>query len=561
MTQPSLCPHCHTPLTQSPAYCSHCGQAVAGASLADKVSQFSRSDLAHQPTQRFERVIPVPAPTEQLTPDLIRPGLVKGDILGRKFQITHTATLIASIYYQAKDAKGGQHLIHELVSQTPLPADTLNTLRQLSKSPIPNLQPHHHIEQIGSRRYTVLAHPGENWQSLSSIPVPLKSVKQAIGWVLQFGQALAGLHAAGYGHWVRGLPGREALILHHNHLRLSNLTHCRPLQPDTIPHDSRILAELLYYLTVGQTLADDLSLAPTQLQPLIKKSLQGHYPNLKTLLRELSAATQPPASAPTSRALRQLAGSNTHPGRKHTLNQDYIAVLNYNRDQSGQATPTGLYIVADGIGGHQAGERASRDTVKHAFHTFIEQQLLPDLRDTTRNLAQKDPGKILHKLVQQANSLIYKKAHKHAKSPGTTITCALITGNQATIANVGDSRTYLFRQGQLHQITQDHSLVATLVAAGQIPPEEIYTHSKRNQIYRSLGNKPDIEIDLFSQTLQQGDRLLLCSDGLWEMTRDDGIRQALRQHGSPQTVCDTLVDLANRNGGVDNISIIVVNIE
>lgn len=555
MTQSPTCSNCHSPVTKSVAFCPKCGKAITGA-----FSQPTAPPLAHQPTVRFDRAVPAHAATQALSPELIRPGLTIGDVLGRKYKIQQAFSLVSSVYYEAVDASGNRFLVHELVSQPTLPQEVVQQIGKLSQQKLPNLHPHLYIEQRGSRRYTVFAHPGEGWQSVNTIAVPLKSQKQAIGWVLQFGQALVGLHGAGYGHWLRGVPGREALILQNNHLQLSNITHCQSRQPDTVAHDSRVLAELLYYLTVGQSLPNNsVALAPRNLQGLLQRGLQGYYTDLKMMLRDLSATEQ--SSPSTSRALRQLAGSNTHPGRKHAHNEDYIAVLNYNRDQSGQANPLGLYIVADGIGGHDAGDRASRDSVKQAFHSFIQQQLLPDLRDTTQNLKQEESARILRKLIEQANKLIYKQGRETPRRPGTTITCALVAGDQAVIGNVGDSRTYLFRQGQLQQITRDHSLVAMLVEAQQIAPEEIYTHKERNKIYRSLGSKPDVEIDLFNQTVRKGDRLVLCSDGLWEMTRNEGIIQALRQHGSPQAACDTLVDLANQNGGVDNISIIIVNIE
>ena len=304
--------------------------------------------------------------------------------------------------------------------------------------------------------------------------------------------------------------------------------------------------------------ARELAEVPAQIRPILQSALAGEYSDLKGLLRELATSEAAPGM---DRALRQLAGSATHPGRKHTLNQDFIAVLNYSLDQSGQVAPMGLYIVADGMGGHAAGELASQDSVRQAFLRFIEQRILPDLQGKTRKLSNDVSGDTMHALVAQANQLVYQSRQSSGSDRGTTMTAALVIGSRATVANVGDSRTYLWRGGQLQPVTRDHSLVASLVQAGQITPEEVYTHPQRNQIYRSLGDRPEVEVDLFHVSLQKGDRLLLCSDGVWEMVRDAGLQRVLAAALNPQTACDRLVELANANGGEDNISCIVVNME
>jgi serine/threonine protein phosphatase PrpC len=153
---------------------------------------------------------------------------------------------------------------------------------------------------------------------------------------------------------------------------------------------------------------------------------------------------------------------------------------------------------------------------------------------------------------------LFKARKQTGSDRGTTLTAALVVGEICAIANVGDSRTYLCREGHLEQITQDHSLVASLVAANMIQPEQMHVHPQRSNIYRSLGDRASVEIDIFECPLQVGDRLLLCSDGLWEMVYDPEILQIMERSANPQEACDRLVEAANLAGGVDNISVAAV---
>ncbi len=277
------------------------------------------------------------------------------------------------------------------------------------------------------------------------------------------------------------------------------------------------------------------------------------------------AVTLTGMQAVQQRALRQNSGTATHAGLVRDHNEDYVAKLDYSLDQSGAAEPMGLYIVADGMGGYQEGEKASRDSVRKAFRDFIEGHILQDLRAPTRKLATTPADspleETLRSLVTDANRLIRAKRQQTGSNRGTTITALLIVGSRAAVANVGDSRTYHMRDGNLRQVTQDHSLVFSLFKAGQITEEQIYTHPRKNEVYRSLGDREDVKIDTFGFDIQAGDRLLLCSDGLWEMVRNDRIAAILVGATTPQMACDRLVAEAYDNGGEDNISAVVVYLE
>jgi len=291
--------------------------------------------------------------------------------------------------------------------------------------------------------------------------------------------------------------------------------------------------------------------------------------------------------------LKLTAADKSDVGKQREQNEDCA----YKRIESSEEGDRGLFIVADGMGGYQAGEVASRlavETIGKAMDSFFKP--LPDqttIRLTTSSnpldpdatikltprgeefptvqktrklpetLVSKSIEDQLTAAIQLANKAIlrYGEQKTAARGLGCTVTAALIQNNQAYIANVGDSRTYLLRNGKLKPITKDHSLVARLVEAKQIEPEDVYSHPQRNLIYRSLGaGHKTVEVDIFHETLLPDDILLLCSDGLWEMVRSEDLLKTLSEKGSLQKICDTLIDLANVNGGEDNITALVVHV-
>jgi serine/threonine protein phosphatase PrpC len=164
--------------------------------------------------------------------------------------------------------------------------------------------------------------------------------------------------------------------------------------------------------------------------------------------------------------------------------------------------------------------------------------------------------------VELANQAVLQRSKEVKTDMGATITAALVMDTTAFVVNVGDSRTYLYRECEgLTQVTRDHSHVARLVAAGQIARDDIYTHPDRNQVYRGLGSEPDVKVDWFTVPLQGNDCLLLCSDGLWEMVRDPEIEKTLKEQGcNPSQASKALVRAALKGGGLDNISVIVVHV-
>jgi serine/threonine protein phosphatase PrpC len=240
--------------------------------------------------------------------------------------------------------------------------------------------------------------------------------------------------------------------------------------------------------------------------------------------------------------------------------------------------PLGLFVVADGIGGRLAGQMASYWAVEVVKNNLADLIAYQDPRSTNRFSREDvlrmmstaegvDPSTLQERVresVDRANRAVRQYAlhsPQAAHNAGTTLCLALVYGRQAIIANVGDSRAYVLRAGRLRQITTDHSVVQQMVDAGQLRADMIYTHPQRNVIYRSLGARDTVETDIFTLTLQAGDYVLLCSDGLWEMVRDDdALAHIISQAASVQAACQQLVDAANAAGGKDNIAVVLARI-
>src|SRR5437762_6440410 len=219
------------------------------------------------------------------------------------------------------------------------------------------------------------------------------------------------------------------------------------------------------------------------------------------------------------------------------------------KDPQVMAKKGALFIVADGMGGHAAGEVASEiavDTVSNVYY-----------QDDSDDVAYS----LLH-AIKRANALIHQRAAENMlrSGMGTTCVAAVLRGNMAYIANVGDSRAYIVRDGKVKQVSQDHSWVAEQVRAGLLTEDQARTHAQRNVITRCLGTQADVEIDVFPEPIEENDALVLCTDGLSGLVTDDEIRRIVNQSG-PQESVYHLVERANENGGPDNITAIVISVQ
>ena len=275
-----------------------------------------------------------------------------------------------------------------------------------------------------------------------------------------------------------------------------------------------------------------------------------------------------PAAKPAPAAgLRLLLGQATHPGQVRSLNEDsFLSVvlagssLRTQPDESkGLPLLLGLFAVADGMGGHEGGEVAS----KLALHVFGREVVRAILSPSVegRNPPAEGAAALLVRATEAANDAVYLARQKRESDMGTTLTAALVQDERLFLVHVGDCRALRWNAAGLQQLTADHSLIASLVAAGRAAPDEVYTHPQRSAILRNVGDRPTVEVDTAELALAPGDRLVLCSDGLWEMLRNEGIADVLMQESDPQAAAGLLVARANAAGGDDNITVIIVQAE
>ena len=242
-------------------------------------------------------------------------------------------------------------------------------------------------------------------------------------------------------------------------------------------------------------------------------------------------------------------------------NEDSVAALVVTLGYDSRTLPLALGLVADGLGGHANGQDASRLVAKTIAEQIVKSVATP-FTTLPPSALEGESGldQALLEAARAANAKLCAENQQTGGDMGSTLVAALVCGDTAFIVNVGDSRAYVFDGEDLRRLTTDHSLVEQLIQSGLVTQEERYTHPKRNQIFRSLGDDPNMAMDLFVQKLKPGMRLLLCSDGLWEMAHDEQMRDILTQTVAPHAACDALIHAANENGGEDNISCVLIDV-
>jgi protein phosphatase len=408
---------------------------------------------------------------------------------------------------------------------------------------------------MGTRRvYVVLPEPSPfTGETLPAQP----ELNDVINWGVQLADALAFLHKNNISFGAA----------HLNHMSISgkaarwfNFTSARIQTPGTrvrkaYNDDIQALMASLFVLLTGKAYSPDVTVQPPGLQAVFHETFTGEIASAAQLaerLRDIIAEIR----RPNSYDLR--VGRLTDVGHVRQLNEDSLLTLEVGRVHRSVGTPIGLYVVADGMGGHSAGDVASGLAI-HALAQHAVATLLPLEIDNGTPTLEIEAW--MREAINIANATVHEQRKLAGTNMGTTLVMAYVAGGQAHVAHVGDSRAYVINAARIQQITVDHSLVQRLVDTKQLTPEEARLHPQRNVIYKNLGDRASVSPDITRLDLQPGDRLLLCSDGLNTVVEDAQIHQLVINATAPQEACRQLIDAANAAGGPDNITAIVVQME
>ncbi len=242
-------------------------------------------------------------------------------------------------------------------------------------------------------------------------------------------------------------------------------------------------------------------------------------------------------------------------GMQREHNEDALFTLTANLACDHRALPFGLYIVADGMGGHLYGEIASEIAVR-----TMASSILSKISPSLLTYGSTSPNESILEIVSSATQEAHQAIVKEAPGGGTTLTTVLILDKQLITIHVGDSRAYLITEESIHPLTRDHSLVRRLVELGQITEDEVVTHPQRNVLYRALGQGEPFEPDITTSPIPVAGMLLLCSDGLWGVVPELEIQRIVMSTPRLDQACQRLIDAANTAGGPDNISAILVRL-
>ena len=276
--------------------------------------------------------------------------------------------------------------------------------------------------------------------------------------------------------------------------------------------------------------------------------------NINTVPLSSSQVEMPASSGPRLEPQQLMFGCAQSIGKQRDHNEDCVFSLSIAVGGETSSFPLGLFIVADGMGGHQYGEVASAAAAR-TLAGYILKYFHPYLVNPSSGMDES-----IQEIMRSAINEAQRAVTQAAPGSGTTLTAALVLGQQVTIGHVGDSRAYSILRGGGEALTRDHSLVKRLEELGQISSAEAAVHPQRNVLYRALGQGEVLEPDIFTAPFPQAGSMLLCSDGLWSVLSEATIFNLVANGKDLQSTCQTLVAAANEAGGPDNISVILVQL-
>lgn len=250
---------------------------------------------------------------------------------------------------------------------------------------------------------------------------------------------------------------------------------------------------------------------------------------------------------------RIMIGTSQSTGVERAHNEDALFALLGNSSGENSMPDFGLFVVADGMGGHRSGEIASAVSVRAVAHRLAKDSLVHMLQ-----VDGKADDLPIQELVRQALDEANHSVVTRVPGGGTTLTAVLLLGGHMTIGHVGDSRAYLFSNGHAEVLTRDHSLVKRLEELGQLTEDEAAIHPQRNVLYKAIGQGANLEVDVITHPVPKDGYLMVCSDGLWGVVEEEEIERIVWNSSHPQVACDELVRAANAAGGPDNITAILV---
>jgi protein phosphatase len=387
--------------------------------------------------------------------------------------------------------------------------------------------------------------------ALEGTPEPLTAIK----WGIRLARGLDYLHDNGVSFGGKVDPSCIGLV--NGQTVWANFTTCVH-HPDGYvadrSQDTYSLAQMIFtWLTGKPAIVPDPNMTPAVQHVFVEQVVGGKLSNGLELAEALEKAVSEMAAP---QAIDFQVGRCSNVGKVRTLNEDSLLVLEVNRIVQSVSQPLGVFVVADGMGGHTAGEIASSAIINSIAQKALKEWLL----DGVTRSAPLNGQAWLGRAVEAANAEVYAMRKSSGSDMGSTLVAAVMEGPRLAVAHIGDSRAYRISADTITRLTVDHSLVERLVATGQITRQEARYHPQRNVIYRTVGDKPNVDVETAAHNLSPGDYLLLCSDGLCGPLDDNTIARLVRESCSAQDACDKLIAAANTAGGEDNISAIVVRL-